>query len=337
LAFKVSPIILLFDFSSDAFMISTIPYARKKCKPKSTSLLMKSGSTRRPRLIAFLKLSYNSGAMSMTTHSADPLNSSEWESLLQTAKGVGNATVARRILSVTEPLGAGVQTVPTETLVGITEGYRSKLGATEQAIRISERKSGIVPLIFKDFVMHWRDLAESRAMNQGLSIAKAAAAASSCARSEDKLVLFGNEPLGYSGLMTVAGRNIFQGLQWSNTGDAFENFRKMTELLTSKGYNGPYAAVVHPRIYARLHRVLKGSSLLEMDHVKALLRAGVFRSALLAPRSGLVLSTGKQNAELVVSIDTSVAFLGAKQMNLPFRVLKAVFLRILRSDSICTF
>ena len=275
--------------------------------------------------------------MSQTTHLSDPLNADEWQSLLQTARGVGNATVARRILDVTEPLGAGIQTVPTETLVGITEGYRRNLGSTEQPVRISERKSGIVPLIFKDFVIHWRDVAESRTMNQRLSTATAAAAASCCARSEDKLVLFGHEPLGYHGLMTVEGRNIFQDLQWSKAGDAFENFHKMTELLTSKGHNGPFAGIVHPRIYARLHRVLKGSSLLEMDHVRSLLTAGLFRSALLAPRSGLVLSTGKQNAELVVSIDTSVAFLGAKRMNLPFRVLKAVFLRVPRSDSICTF
>ena len=271
------------------------------------------------------------------THISDPLDSVEWQSLLKTAKGVGNATVARRILDVSGPLGAGIQTVPTETLVGITEGYKGKFGSTGQTIKISERNSGIVPLIFKDFVIHWRDLAESRTMNQKLSNATVAAAASCCARSEDKLVLFGHEPLGYNGLMTVEGRNIFHGLNWSDPGDAFENFRKMTELLTSKGYHGPFAAIVHPRIYARLHRVLKGSSLLEMDHVRALLTGGLFRSALLAPRSGLVLSTGKQNAELIVSIDTSVAFLGARRMNLPFRVLKAVFLRIARSDSICTF
>ena len=275
--------------------------------------------------------------MSRMTHISDPLDTVEWQALLKTAKGVGNATVARRILDVSGPLGAGIQTVPTETLVGITEGYKRNFGSTERIIRVSERKSGIVPLIFKDFVIHWRDLAESRIMNHSLSNATVAAAASCCARSEDKLVLFGHEPLGYNGLMTVEGRNIFQGFNWTNPGDAFENFRRMTELLTSKGYNGPFAGVVHPRIYARLHRVLEGSSLLEMDHIRSLLTAGLFRSALLAPRSGLVLSTAKQNAELIVSIDTSVAFLGAKRMNLPFRVLKAVFLRIMRSDSICTF
>jgi uncharacterized linocin/CFP29 family protein len=275
--------------------------------------------------------------MTTITHFSNPLNQGEWQSLLKTATAVGNATVARRILEVTGPLGSGTQTVPTETLIGITEGYRRNLEPGERIIKGGERKSGIVPLIFKDFVMHWRDLEESRIMNQALSTAKAAAAAAFCARSEDKLILFGHEPLGYIGLMTVEGRNIFTGLQWSGPGNAFDNFSRMTELLSSKGYNGPFAAVVHPYIYASLHRVLKGSAMLEMDHLRSLLRAGVYRSPLLAPRSGLLLSTGKENAEIVVSVDTSVAFLGAKRMNLPFRVLKGIFLRIINSDSICTF
>lgn len=284
-----------------------------------------------------VNLSYNADSMSTFTHVGDPLDATEWQSLLLTAKSVGDSTVARRIIETTDPLGAGIQTVPSETLVGITEGYNSILRSNEQPIRVGDRSSGIVPLIFKDFVVHWRDLAESRIMNQRLSTSKVAAAASSCARAEDKFVLFGHEPLGYRGLMTVDGRNIFTGLQWSNPGDAFNNFSRITEFLSDRGYNGPYAAVVHPHIYAGLHRVLKGSSLLEIAHVRALLRAGIFRSALLAPRSGLVLSRGKQNAELVVSVETSVAFLGSRRMNLPFRVLKAIYLRVHRSDSICTF
>jgi uncharacterized linocin/CFP29 family protein len=137
--------------------------------------------------------------------------------------------------------------------------------------------------------------------------------------------------------MTVAGRNIITGLSWGNPGDAFANFTKITNLLMEKGYHGPFAAVVHPQIHADMHRVIKGSSLLEIAHVRSLLTGGIHRSSLLSPRSGLVISMGRQNIELFVSIDTSVAFLGARKMNLPFRVFKAVYLRILRSDAICTF
>jgi uncharacterized linocin/CFP29 family protein len=111
----------------------------------------------------------------------------------------------------------------------------------------------------------------------------------------------------------------------------------MRGILAGRGHSGPYAAVVHPRIYTDMHRVLTGSSLLEIAHVRALLTSGVFRSELLLPNTGLVIATGKQNFELVISVDTSAAFLGAKRMNLPFRVFKAIYLRIRRSDAICTF
>lgn len=270
-------------------------------------------------------------------HRKDPLTVEEWGYLARMVSAVGNSTVARRFIEITGPLGAGAQTVPTETLVGITEGSKSLLGRGGQPVKTGQRDSGIVPIISKDFIIHWRDLAEARLLGQKFSMAKAAAAASSVARSEDKLVLYGHSPLGYLGLMTVAGRNIATGLEWSNPGDAFKNFTLITQMLLSKGYNGPFAAVVHPNIYAEMHRVLKGSSLLEIAHVKALISAGLFRSSLLAPRTGLVVSTGKQNLDLVVSVDTTVAFLGARQMNLPFRVFKAVYLRVLRSDAICTF
>jgi uncharacterized linocin/CFP29 family protein len=275
--------------------------------------------------------------MTRFTHKGDPLTPEEWDLLHKTVRAVGDSTVVRRFIDVTGPLGAGVQTVPADHLVGITEGSKDFLGEDGKPVKTGARSSGIVPIISKDFVAHWRDLEEARLLGFKLPVAKAAAAASICARTEDKLALFGHSPLGYHGLMTVEGRNLMQGLNWGRPGQAFDNFRRIIEILTARGYTGPYAAVVHPHIYAEMHRVLEGSSLLEISHVRAILSAGVYRSSLLAPRTGLVVSTGKQNLELMVAVDTSIAFLGARQMNLPFRVFKAVYLRILRSDAICTF
>jgi uncharacterized linocin/CFP29 family protein len=252
-------------------------------------------------------------------------------------KVVGNGGVARRFIDVTGPLGAGVQTSPTDTLIGITEGYKGILGDEGSAVITGRRRSSIVPLIFKDFVVHWRDLEESRLTGAGIPVAEAAGAAAACALREDRLVLLGDKPLGRRGLMTAEGRLTLSGLNWDSPGDAFANFTRMIALLGSRGHTGPFAAVVHPAIYTGMHKVVEGSALLEIQHVKSLCAGGVFRSSLLARGSGLVVSAGKQNLDLVVSLDTSIAFLGARRLNLPFRVLKAVCLRILRSDSICTF
>jgi uncharacterized linocin/CFP29 family protein len=282
-------------------------------------------------------MGYNPDPMPVYTHIGNPLTDSEWSALNRIVKSVGDSTIIRRFIDATGPLGAGVQTVPTDTLVGITEGYKRLLGIGSDPVQIEARRSSVVPLISKDFVLHWRDLEESRREGRIISMAKAAAAATGCARTEEKLILFGHTPLGFHGLMTVEGRTVITGLSWGKPGDAFANFTHITRILLRKGYNGPYAAVVHPHIFADMHRVLEGSSLLEISHVREILSAGIFKSSLLSPRSGLVISTGRQNVELLVSIDTSVSFLGARKMNLPFRVFKAVYLRILRSDAICTF
>lgn len=280
---------------------------------------------------------YNPRSMALTIRTSDPLTPSEWEILDRTVKIVGNSTVARRIIETIGPLGPGAQTVPNESMVGITEGYKSILGLNGTAIKPAHRRSAIVPIIFKDFILHWRDIEESRLTAQVFPRAKAAAAASCCAKAEDKLVLFGCDTPNYTGLMTAEGRNDFYGLDWEQPGKAFQNFTKITKLLEEKGYAGPYAAVTHPKIYTNMHRILPGSSFLEIDHVKALFASGIFKSELLKPGTGLVIATGRQNFELIIGVDTSAAYLGAKKMNLPFRVLKSIYLRIRRSDAICTF
>jgi uncharacterized linocin/CFP29 family protein len=275
--------------------------------------------------------------MSEYSHIGNPLATSEWVALSNVVRSVGDSTVFRRFIEATSPLGPGVQTVPTDRIIGFTEGYRQRSAHHPGPLKFQARSSGIVPIISKDFILHWRDLEEARQTGRPVSMAKAAAAASCCARTEEKFILFGHTPLGHTGLMTAEGRAILTGLKWGEPGDAFANFTLITQYLMKKGHNGPFASVVHPRIYANMHRVFKGSSFLEISHVRALLTAGVFKSSLLLPGSGLVVSTGRQNLELSVSVETSVAFLGAKKMNLPFRVFKAIYLRILRTDAICTF
>jgi uncharacterized linocin/CFP29 family protein len=267
----------------------------------------------------------------------NPLDAEEWAYLSDTVALVGGSTLARRLLRSTFPLGAGVQTVPITSTVGITDGTRSILGSESELIFSKPRASGVVPIISKDFVMHWRDIAESRVMRRRFSVAKAGAAASFCARSEDKLVLSGHSALRYEGLMTVEGRRTMGLPRWERPGSAFDNFTAIVSTLARSGYKGPFASVVHPHIYADMHRLFDGSSSLEIDHVKALLSGGIARSSLLAPSSGVVFSTARQDIELLVSFDTSVAFLGSRAMNLHFRVLKAVYLRILNPGAVCTF
>jgi len=62
----------------------------------------------------------------------------------------------------------------------------------------------------------------------------------------------------------------------------------------------------------------------------------VYQSALIEDGFGMIVATGTQNFDLAVAQDLNVAYLGAQNMNHPFRVFESVYLRIKRHGSICT-
>ena len=63
---------------------------------------------------------------------------------------------------------------------------------------------------------------------------------------------------------------------------------------------------------------------------------GVFQSTIVGDDRAVIVSTGRQNFDLAVAQDLTVAYLGAEKMNHPFRVFESVYLRIKRHSSICT-
>lgn len=270
-------------------------------------------------------------------HAGNPLSIGEWQALTRSTTIIGGSAISRRFIESTGESGPGTQTAPPTVAVAFGERVGRSLRADIDESSARGRRSQVVPLLWKDFVLHWRDVEEARLTGRLFSMAKPAAAAAACARQEERLVILGDEKRGYEGLYTVPGRLEIRGLRWSRAGDFFRGFLRIVQALRAGGHNGPFAAAVHPNLYSGMHGVLPGSNLLEVNHVFELLGAGIYRTTLLPPNGGLVIAVGRQNLELFVSIDTSVAYLGASHMNLPFRVFKAVYLRILRPDAICSF
>jgi uncharacterized linocin/CFP29 family protein len=272
---------------------------------------------------------------------SNPLSGNEWNQVLAVATRITNSSITRRVIRKTGPLGAGVQSAGYEIRPSITaiRGPRAAAGVASTPISeiAAPHRGFIIPIIFKDFVLHWRDLAEARLLNGIPPTAQVSAAAAACARREDTLVLFGDQACGCHGLMTSPGRQVIASARWERPGDAFGNIKAAIELLLGGGHNGPYAAIVSPDIFASMHRALNTSGSLEVANVKALLGGGVFWSSLLDAGFGVVLTPNPLHLQLVISLDTSVAFLGYKQMNPRFRVLESEYLRIIRPDALCVF
>ncbi|HHW01741.1 MAG TPA: bacteriocin family protein [Thermoanaerobacterales bacterium] len=269
---------------------------------------------------------------------ASPLSDEQWEAfesvIISTAR---QQLVGRRFLSIVGPLGAGVQHINIDALSGELEAETDLEGEDESGVIVQARRSyKSIPILYKDFKVNWRDIETSETSGIPLDTASAAACAYSVALAEDDLIFNGHTELGISGIFTVQGKTSLAIGDWNQSGTAYDDVVKAIEALSLKGFYGPYALVVSPKLFAALNRVYKDTPYLELDRIKNLMSAGVFQSPAICDDSAVVVSTGHQNLDLVIAMDLSLAFLETTKMNHTFRVLEMVIPRIKRPDAICT-
>jgi uncharacterized linocin/CFP29 family protein len=268
-----------------------------------------------------------------------PLTSGQWAALdqavVQTAQA---ALVGRRFMSLVGPFGAGVEAVPTDTLAGAQAAAVDLLGNGEgEIVGVERRRYMALPLIYKDFWVHWRDLESNRQLGLPLDTSKAAGAASACAQAEDRLVFEGHPALGIFGLRTVPERQIRRIGDWAQAGQAFADVVEGVRLLTSQGYTGPYALAVSPRLYAELHRIFDNTGVLEIEQVEKLARRGVYPTSALPEAAALLVDSGPQNVDVAIGVDLSTAFVESTNLNYRLRTLESLAPRIHRPAAICSF
>jgi uncharacterized linocin/CFP29 family protein len=274
-----------------------------------------------------------------TGHAENPLTPDEWTKMRTAViESARRHLVGRRIIDLYGPLGPGVQSLPWEQFANENPGHVDLLGENEDgAVLAASRRFKPIPLLYKDFVLHWRDLEAARGGAFPLDVSAAAGAASLLARAEDKLIFFGNDALGYEGLMNAHGRTTVPLQSWERTGGGFDNVVQALESLLSHGHYGPYAMVVSPHRFAQLHRVYEKTGILEIDSLRKVVTDGIHQATTLSGDQAVVLATGSEHFDLSVAVDFTLAYLGALRMNHPFRVLECVALRIKHPDAICTF
>lgn len=268
-----------------------------------------------------------------------PLDIQQWAALDQTVIRTAQAMlVARRFITLVGPFGPGVEALPHDLVAGTGNGQVDLLGNQEdQAIAIDRRRFLPLPLLYKDFWVHWRDLEASRVMGVPLDLGKAAAAAAATAQAEDRLVFDGQADLGLPGLRTIEGRQSAAMGDWATGGRAFADVVEGVRVLTQAGFTGPYALAVSPRLYADLNRIFDDSGVLELEQVEKLARRGVYPTAVLPEPTALLVDSGAQNMDLAVGLDLSAAYVESSNLNHRFRVLESLVLRIRRPAAICAF
>jgi uncharacterized linocin/CFP29 family protein len=275
--------------------------------------------------------------MPVFTDDDNPLTDKEWQDLNSVVTDIArHRLVGRRLIDIYGPLGAGIQTIVHDYFDGTTIGRIGLLGEdAADPLRPARRQSGIIPLIYKDFLVHWRDIEFSRQTGAPTDTSAAAGAAAFCSDAEDDLIFNGEAGMGYDGLFTVKGRHTLGRRDWADTGNAFQDVVDAIRILSQDGFYGPYGMVVHPVIYSQMQQVHTATGVLEIEHIRKLVTEGVYQSPLAHEGLAAVVATGSQNFDLAVAQDLTVAYLGAENMNHPYRVFESIYLRIKRPAAIC--
>jgi uncharacterized linocin/CFP29 family protein len=266
-----------------------------------------------------------------------PFNDEQWELLettvIETAR---RQLVGRRFIDIYGPLGEGVQTVVNDIFERPETGNLSLHGEVSGLSQPTGRVNLTIPLLYKDFILYWRDIQQSKSLDIPIDFSPAANAAQQCALLEDDLIFNGSDQFNLPGLMNVKGRLTHICSDWMKSGNAFSDVVEARNKLLSMGHSGPYALVVSPSLYALLHRVHEGTHVLEIEHVRELMTDGVYQSPVISGDAGVVVATGRQNLDLAIAEDFDTVFLDVENMNYLFRVYEALALRIKRPSAICT-
>ena len=245
--------------------------------------------------------------------------------------------VARRFLGIWGPLGAGVETVPLEHYGPDRDAEIEMVGKQDPDPIANEPGTILrVPIIYKDFTLHWRDVSFAQQHGAPLDATRAVRAAHFVADREDQLIFNGEPRFDLPGLLNVSGRNKVERSDWNVYGKAYLDVVKATEVLLQHNHHRPFALAVSATDYARLVQQREGQYAAEIDAITGLCDDGVFTSPTIPDGKAVLLSTGDQNADLAVTEDLHVTFLGEQDQDYPFRVYECLALRIKRPKAICT-
>ena len=265
------------------------------------------------------------------------LTREEWQELDQTVfESIKRQLVGRKFIDIYGPLGDGVQSVTNDIYETTDKGAISFHGEGLGLTVPSKRITLTIPLLYKDFILYWRDIQQAKTFGSPIDFSASSNAAQQCALLEDDLIFNGSDEFNIPGIMNVTGKLSHIRSDWMESGNAFSDVVEARNKLLRMGHTGPYALVLSPELYALVHRVHQGTHVLEIEHIRELMTEGVYQSPMIKSGTGAVIDPGRQNLDLAIASDFDTVFLDQENMNYYYRVYEAMVPRIKRPTAICT-
>ena len=248
-----------------------------------------------------------------------PFGSDTWKlldtTMVETAK---SQLVGRRMLHIEGPFGMGLKVVP-------LQDEKSESGLT---------MSSVLPVVMiqEPFALGTRDLASYERGGMGLDTTAVAEAALAGARAEDDLI-FNGAP-GMPGLLTAKGSSALKLSAWDAVGAAANDLIQAITTLDGAGFHGPYCLALAPDRYNLLLRRYPQGNLSEMEHVKSMVTAGIYKAPILKS-GGVLLASGRQYASIVLGQDMAIGFVGPAGEEIEFSIVESLAVRIRQPQAIC--
>jgi len=266
--------------------------------------------------------------------------------------------VEQQIVKTVRPLLVGRQLMPIRTLPSAgytkytyyteTDMGQAQISMTgEQVSRdrvVLEEGHVNIPIISKDYLLHWRDVLKRREAGEDLNTQHAENAARQVAEEEDKLILSGEytgwNALGIQGLCTATGKQTQAGGDWEDSGwnVAIPGAKAS---LRSYGFYGPYKLVLTSALYALIEELYSTTDKWVFQLIGEMIGGveNILISDNLFPTDGtqntaILVDTTPGNFELLVGADISNYMMQNAQMNYEGKVWEAVVPVIKRPKAI---
>ncbi len=313
--------------------------ADRGIEPATRELLLSHLMEEETELMAKISaLTVDSTAATKDNMGTNPLSDSQHKFISdEIVREARRTLVGRRFLGIYGPLGAGIESIRLEQYGPDRDAEIELYGKSDTSPIVAEKESFLrVPILYKDFVLHWRDVELSRKLGAPIDATKAVRAAHFVADREDELIFNGDERFGIHGLLNVPGRSTVSRSDWSKYGNPYRDVVLATEKLLADNHHRPFALAVSAGDYARLVQQREGQFAPELDAISRLCDDGVYTSPAIPDGKAVLLSTGDQNFDIAITEDLTMTFLGERDQDYPFRVYECLVLRIKRAKAICT-
>ncbi len=267
-----------------------------------------------------------------------PLTNEQAQQMLSAAaQEVRRTVVGRRLIALFGPLGAGVESVPLETIREDEAAEIDLEGKPDpHPIGTHEKETYVrVPIIYKDFLLHWRDVKWSQDIHAPLDNTNAIRAAHQVGDAEDDLIFNGHKELDIHGLLNYPGSLKISGGDWMTPNEPVKDVYVAIKKLLDANHHFPYALVTSLDLYEALLKPVRESPALELEQIGKVCEDGVMWSPQIPPGTAAVIATGAQNFDIAVAEDLQIAYLGPNDMNYRFRVYESVVLRVKRPTAVC--